>query len=308
MTTIVPGEDATGDNAQQLARLLYELLGGVAGSRYVPVARLGEEGNAVLQRATILGLAGYASLRDLIEKLREAIAAAPVPPISASTRPATSLPPEPTIPLPQSESKAPQHPPNPPPPAHPPVSVPAVPHEMSSSRRTSRMGMALRVLVAVVGLIAVFGGIKTFYSGVSNRRGATRNEVPPPAQNADTSPPAPAETAAAPIQFTIFDDLGAGQISESVSVFVDDQTEPAGAITLTPQQAHGAAVINLPSAGRHAFRVKTESVVIDLDKGSKKIISSGRWENDFRGGEKYDLSATPREDGDTYQLRVAPRN
>ena len=63
MTTIIPGGDSIGDKAQQLARLIYELLGGVAGSRYVPLASLGEAGNTVLQRATVVGLGGYPTLR-----------------------------------------------------------------------------------------------------------------------------------------------------------------------------------------------------------------------------------------------------
>ena len=67
-------------------------------------------------------------------------------------------------------------------------------------------------------------------------------------------------------------------------------------------------MINLAVAGHHAFSVKTESVVIDLHSGSKKIISAGRWENDFRGGEKYDLSATPQDNADSYQLQVTLRN
>ena len=349
MVTIVPGEDDPGDNAQQLARLLYDLLGGVAGSRYVPVARLGEAGNAVLQRATIVGLAGYPTLRGLLEKLREAVAVAPAQPVAASVRPAAPVAPKPEArppaaprtPEKQPKSTAPLQPSQPSipaplkprvasssaPPPLPPQSSPKSTPTSTKAKQSSGAGMALRILAGAVGLIAVFGGIKTIQSGLSKGHGAMHSETPPPSgptpdsptpTDSPTVPPpfqgaqsAPRPTATAPtaIQFTIYDDLDVGQISESVRVYLDGQAEPAASLNLTPQDAHGAAVVNLPQAGHHAFRVETESVVLDTKKGvRKKFVGSGHWDNDFHGGEKFDLHANPKDDGDIYDLDVIPRN
>ena len=289
MTTIVPGEESVGDRAQQLARLLYELMGGVAGARYVPLARLGEAGNAVLKRATIVGLAGYPTLRDLIEELRKAgdlaTPSAPLQPLSSTP---LQSPPPPAEPIQATEKLRPKF----------------------------RLRPALKALAALAALLMIYAGVKTFRSGLSGGRGAAQSGLPPnpgaspppSPPSSQSSPPTPSATAAPPLQFTIYDKLGAGQISESVWIYLDDQTEPSSTLSLTPQQARGAAVIRLPAAGRHAFSVKTESVAIDLTNGSKKITSFGRWENDFRGGEKYDLSAAPQENVDSYRLEVTPRN
>jgi serine/threonine protein kinase len=327
MSTIVPGAILTGDKVQQLARIIYELLGGVAGPRYVPVARLGEAGNETLQRAIELGLSCYPTSRGLVEKLRETTADAPAPPsISAHIHPtipaspSATTPPSPeSVAIPETQTKVPMEHPEVPPPL--PAGPQAKPFSSPASKKSGQsplLRITLTIVFGVVGLVAMFNGVKTIHSGLSKNQSPARDETPPSSQApapsvtapsvTTPSPSTPTAPAAAPIQFAIFDDLGVGQVSESVQVFVDDQTEPAGSIYLNPAQPHGSAVMNLPSPGHHTFVVKTESRVIDLNRGVKKIEATGRWDIDFRGGEKYDLSATPQDNGDSYQLEVKLRN
>jgi serine/threonine protein kinase/peptidoglycan/xylan/chitin deacetylase (PgdA/CDA1 family) len=75
--TFFTGDHATGDRVQQLARLLFELIGGIAASQCAPVASLGEKGNGVLRRGIGSGLAEYPCGRDFIEALRTATADIP---------------------------------------------------------------------------------------------------------------------------------------------------------------------------------------------------------------------------------------
>jgi FixJ family two-component response regulator/serine/threonine protein kinase len=77
--TIFTGWDTGGDRVQQLARLLYELLGGVAGSQHAPLASLGEKGNHVLRRGILRGMTVFSSAVDLIDALRAATVDIPAP-------------------------------------------------------------------------------------------------------------------------------------------------------------------------------------------------------------------------------------
>jgi serine/threonine protein kinase len=79
MATIFPEVDSAGDLVQQLARLLYELLGGVAGSRYVPLASSGEKGNSVLRIGIEQGTAAFPFVRELVAALRAVAEEAPRP-------------------------------------------------------------------------------------------------------------------------------------------------------------------------------------------------------------------------------------
>jgi serine/threonine protein kinase/formylglycine-generating enzyme required for sulfatase activity len=79
MQTVLMGGDSGGDRVQQLARLLYELLGGVAGSQHAPLASLDENGNAVLQRGIAKGQGEYPRARDLIDAFGAAKADSPLP-------------------------------------------------------------------------------------------------------------------------------------------------------------------------------------------------------------------------------------
>ena len=157
----------------------------------------------------------------------------------------------------------------------------------------------------LAGVSAIFEGVKTFRSGMVDGRAASQNQ---PRSSTGSSTPVQARTAAAPLQFAIFDKLGAGLDSETVSVFLDEQIQQVASVTLTPREPLGAAVINLPAAGHHVIRIKTESVVNDPKNGQKRIISLGHWETNLRGGEKFDLAKTPRDDGDSYQLEVNVRD
>ena len=350
--TVIRGEEFTGDRAQQLARLLYELMGGVSGSRYVPLARLGEGGNEVLQRVTNAGLAAYPTLGEFMGALRGAHAMGPAPSISASVRSSPSQSSRPKSPpsaaahpLPESVPQVPADLPKPPEPAQaaaladgnhgsqgshapgsaatvqppplvaqnstgepgPPPLPPKPPPEQipvskkGEARRSFRWGTALKIIAVLAGVGAIFEGVKTFRSGMGDGRAGSQNQP-------HSSSPVQARTPAAPLQFAIFDKLGAGLDSETVSVFLDEQIQQVASITLTPREPLDAAVINLPAAGHHVIRIRTESVVSDPKNGQKRIISLGHWETNLRGGEKFDLAKTPRDDGDSYQLEVNVRD
>jgi hypothetical protein len=59
METILTAGDVADDSVQQLASLLYELLGGVASSKCAPLASLGEKGNGVLQQGILNGMMDF---------------------------------------------------------------------------------------------------------------------------------------------------------------------------------------------------------------------------------------------------------
>jgi serine/threonine protein kinase len=344
MMTILPGGDATGDRAQQLARLLYELLGGVAGSRYVPVARLGEAGNAALQRAIAIGLAGYPTLRELIVKLRESSAGAQAPPIPAPTRPATPPSPEPKTPssvaseaLPEAAPEVPQNESNPSEPvpfsvlaaveprresSHepPPLPLQSPPDSVQLPKKIRRpfpIGKALIALAAAAALVFLFLGVKAIQSHFKNRNvahdegthdEAKEDETKHDQAKHDETPSRARTTIAKPLHFTIYDDLGSDQTAESVWIFLDNQPEPVSTITLTRQHAHGSAVIKIANTGHHVVSLKAESFVLDRYKRNRKIASSGRWEHDFEGGEEYDLTSSPQDNGSSYELHLDSRH
>jgi serine/threonine protein kinase len=79
MKTIITAVDLAGDRVQQLARVLYELLGGVLGSEFAPLGSSGEEGNEVLQLGIGKGTEEYPRARDLVEALRVARMGSPAP-------------------------------------------------------------------------------------------------------------------------------------------------------------------------------------------------------------------------------------
>jgi hypothetical protein len=167
------------------------------------------------------------------------------------------------------------------------------------------MGTALKIIAVLAGLGMVFEGVKTFRSGMVDSGASSQNQTH---SSTASSTPAPASAVAAPLQFAIFDKLGTGLISETVWVYLDEHIEQAATMTLTPQEPRGEVVVHLPVAGHHALRIKTESVLNDPKNGRKSVISFGRWETDLRGGEKFDLTATPQDNSDSYQLQVTVRD
>jgi serine/threonine protein kinase/Zn finger protein HypA/HybF involved in hydrogenase expression len=70
MKTIITAGDAAGDSVQQLAHLLYELLGRVATSQCAPLASLDEKGNEVLRQGILKGTAVFSSAMELMDGLR----------------------------------------------------------------------------------------------------------------------------------------------------------------------------------------------------------------------------------------------
>ena len=67
--TIVPGLNSSGGSIGALGTLIYEMVGGTPSRRYVPVARLSEAQNLVLQRAISSGSVMFTSAVEMLEKL-----------------------------------------------------------------------------------------------------------------------------------------------------------------------------------------------------------------------------------------------
>jgi serine/threonine protein kinase/formylglycine-generating enzyme required for sulfatase activity len=179
--TVFTRGDPAADRVQQLARLLYELLGGVAGSQYAPLASLGEKGNEVLQRGIVKGLREYPRARDLIDAFGAAKADNPGPrpgsrgefsvsraesespyysykPLPASRR-------EPTVGRVESESPRYSYEPRPASRQEPTAGRPERKRKISPIKRRTVVILAIVGAAVALTSFAVFGWIKLPFSG-----------------------------------------------------------------------------------------------------------------------------------------------
>ena len=151
--TIVPGMSGSGGSIGALAELIYEMVGGTPGRRFVPVARLSENQNMILQRAISTGAVIYEKAADLIAKLKSDSLDSHVviPPNPSPVSPHESHTPA----LPRTLPATPTQPiPNPFP--QPYVTTPMPDMGMAQRKRS---GGIILVVVGVVFLVVVVGVI-----------------------------------------------------------------------------------------------------------------------------------------------------
>jgi len=171
MMTIVPGDKFTGDRVQQLAQIFYELLGGNASGRYVPLASLGEAGNSHLRRARAVGAAAFPQALDLVNSLRSATAGAAGPAPISSVAPVVTPPP--LRPVSSPSPTGPSNPvlaadssalaPNPAPPAQKLKALsPTAPSPGRARPKSSTLESTIVLVSAVISLVIICAGIYLF--------------------------------------------------------------------------------------------------------------------------------------------------
>jgi serine/threonine protein kinase len=286
MMTILPEDESGADRVQQFARLLHELLGGSAGRRYVPVASLGEAGNAVLQRATTDGAAAFPTASELITTLAPTAAGAPLPVIAPQPKPAAPA----LFPAPVS-----------PPPFPAPAPQPIPPSKPAAG--PGCLARSWKMVAVLLGIVAVLYGLSFFRAKEPKPR-----YVPTPAPISDSGvlPPVPAPSG--PVQFTFHDALGPGQIAETIWIYLDDKQDPVASIVLSGSKTRGSVVVPVPSAGEHIVSVRAQTVFREANGAPRNMTGTGRWTVALRGGEHYELQVDKfNDDNRTYEVHLVPK-
>ena len=214
LQTMLPASPAAPGAARQVARLAYELLGGVipaagAPQRFAPLPALTEEGNAVLQDALDTGeKPAFARAGDFVRAL--ATAAGPTPLAMPTAAPRARTAPVAPAPMPRStppavKAVAPVLPPAPPPlPVAVPPPVAAVPagaavppSPVATAPTPAKSGRGLMVALSVgvlFILLAGLGGVsffawKVYSSRIAPRIKAIARNDPTPSPQPTSAPP-----------------------------------------------------------------------------------------------------------------------
>ena len=155
--TVVPGLNNSGGSIGALASLIYQMVGGAPSGRYVPVSRLSENQNMILQRAIASGAILYTKAADLLTKLQQETLDTRVTPVPASTPAGPGAPP----PMAPTASTFPQR--------LQTILPPASPDAPSSDgfkgflqtregRQMALAGAGAIVLVLVIGIVVLLSG------------------------------------------------------------------------------------------------------------------------------------------------------
>jgi hypothetical protein len=145
--------------------------------------------------------------------------------------------------------------------------------------KVPKVGPFARILASVIGCVFILVGIGL---------GAGLQANPP-----HNSP-------AKPIDFTITDQLGTGQITEQVTILIDGKF--AGQLTVDARNPQTTISVNLPSAGLHSYTVESTTLV-EGHGASQEYRGAGQGMIDVEAGKQFDVEGSVS--GDTWFVTLA---
>jgi hypothetical protein len=146
--------------------------------------------------------------------------------------------------------------------------------------KVPKVGTGVRLMAAVLGIVFISVGLGSHSDNPPRATDTDHNLV-----HAETSPPStPLEDG--PVEFTLIDDLGQGEVSEQVSILIDGKD--VGNLTVNQDYPHSKLMVTVPHAGQHGYTVDATSIFSDA-QGRFRYIGAGQGMIDVQRGKTYSL-------------------
>jgi hypothetical protein len=154
-----------------------------------------------------------------------------------------------------------------------------------------------RMLAAVAGSIFILLGI-----GLGNTEARPNQSVSAEtdihaAQASMSNPPAQ------PIEFTIYNQLGEGEVTEQVTVLIDGKIK--GQLTVDRGNPQSMLAVTVPGSGRYSYTIESRSVV-EEQGNLYEFPGAGQGMITVESGKRFDLVATPSGNTWLVTLRDGP--
>jgi hypothetical protein len=92
-----------------------------------------------------------------------------------------------------------------------------------------------------------------------------------------------------PVEFTVIDDLGQGEIKEQVSLLIDGKD--VGNLTINQDYPHSKIMVTVPHSGQHSYTAEATST-FDTPQGQIQYYGAGQGMIDAQPGKTYSLRAS----------------
>jgi hypothetical protein len=146
--------------------------------------------------------------------------------------------------------------------------------------KVPKVGTGVRLLAAVLGIVFISVGF------------GSHSENPPRAvDNTDhnlvhAGPPPLSPPEDGPVEFTLIDDLGQGEVSEQVSILIDGKD--VGNLTVSQDYPHCKIMVTVPHSGQHSYTVEATTIFSDA-QGRFRYNGAGQGMIDVQRGKTYSL-------------------
>jgi hypothetical protein len=139
-----------------------------------------------------------------------------------------------------------------------------------------KVGMGVRVLAAIVGLLFVCLGFG------SNSQNSAKSDAEPaiPIQPVYASQPE------GPVEFMLVDNLGQGEISEQVTVLIDGKN--VGDLTVNADYPQSSIRVSVSKPGQHSYTAEA-STVFNVQGSPVQYSGAGQGMIDVQPGKTYSL-------------------
>ncbi|HLJ26859.1 MAG TPA: hypothetical protein VKY85_09130 [Candidatus Angelobacter sp.] len=153
--------------------------------------------------------------------------------------------------------------------------------------KVPKVGPAPRVLAAIAGMVFIVLGI-----GLGSTQIGLNQDVQANQDGADRR--------ARPVEFTIYDQLGEGQVTEQVTVLIDGELK--GQLTVDRRNPQSMLTVTVPHRGRYSYTIESRTRVVDADGNRKEYPGAGQGMVAVDAGKRFDLVGTPN--GNTWLVTL----
>lgn len=149
--------------------------------------------------------------------------------------------------------------------------------------KVPKVGPAPRVISAVGGIFFVLLGM-----GLETTDAAAKKSGPDTLMQPATAvqPGSPLS----PVEFTIYDHLAKGQVTEQATVLIDGRIK--GQLTVDVHNPESMLVITVPASGRYSYTVESKTVVQEAG-GLYEYQGAGQGMINVQDGKKFEMTLTP---------------
>jgi hypothetical protein len=144
--------------------------------------------------------------------------------------------------------------------------------------KVPKVGTGVRLLAALLGLVFITVG----FGSHSDNPPRTIDNGDHSVVHAGPQPPPPEE----PVEFTLIDDLGQGEVSEQVTILIDGKD--VGNLTVSQDYPHSKIRVTVPHSGQHSYTAEA-TTIFSGSQGQFRYDGAGQGMIDVQRGKTYSL-------------------
>jgi hypothetical protein len=152
--------------------------------------------------------------------------------------------------------------------------------------KVPQVGWGVRTAAALIGIAFLVLGIVGFQKANAGVLPAPPASASPEPRNVPVVPTENPGPPAAPLDFTVSDQLGDGQITEQIRVHIDGRL--VGTLTVDAAHPHSTVTVTVPRPGRYSYELASQSTFI-LDGETVELPGRGSGEIEVTAGKAVEL-------------------